>query len=450
MIKKISIFAVLTVFLGVLFGIYTCEVGAVEGKEIRIGVVGPMTGWAYVYGQYVVQGVKLALEEHNYKFRNRPIKLFTEDTKGQTELTIEKASSLKERDKVNVIIGPSLGNEGMAMADWAARNTDMPILIGYSAPEDVTMRKHSRNVLRPGWTGSQVIFHFGMFCAKTLGYKRIVMVGQDYSYPWGQAAGFIRGFLENGGEEVNRIWHPVELLDFGSIMSKLQAMSNKYDAVLYNGGGAQVVAFFKQWNQYKMDRFYPQLVGGANIADPSILPELGPKAEGIYSSKHYSDGLQTKENLEFRKKFHDRWGRYPGSVALQGYDAMNTIFKALEAVDGNIEDSDAFIDALYKVEMPESPSGPWYFDEFGQAVRNVYIQRVVKVGDELLNVPVRTFSQVSQFGPYTTMEKEYMSQPPNSRSYPPGTRDEYMKELEKYFGEEYVEKLRKNNGWKLD
>ena len=446
--KKILIFIVLSILIAVTLGMSTVAVQAAEGKEIRIGIVGPMTGWAYVYGQYVVQGVKLALEEHNLKFRDRPIKLYIEDTKGETELTIEKFSSLKERDRVHVIIGPSLGNEGMGMADWAARNPDMPILVGYSAPEDITMRKHSRNILRPGWTGSQDIFYFGEFCAKMLGYKKIVMVGQDYSYPWDQAAGFIRGFLENGGEEFKRIWHPVELLDFGSIMLQLQKLSKDYDAVLYNGGGAQVVAFFKQWNQYGMDKFYPQLLGGANIADRSILPELGHKAAGIYSSMHYCEGLQTKENLEFREKFYNRWERYPGAIEVQGYDAMKVIFKALEAVDGDIEDTDAFIEVLYKVEMPESPRGPWYFDEFGQAVQNIYIQKVVRIADELLNVPVKTYIKVSQFGPYTGMEKEYMSQPPNGHSYPPETRDEYMKEIEKYLGKEYVETLKENKGWK--
>lgn len=446
--KKALIFMVLSVFLVVTLGMSTCVAEAAEEKEIRVGMIGPQTGWATVYGKYVVQGATLALEEHGFKFRNRSIKLYIEDTKGKTELTVEKLSSLKDRDRVHVIIGPSLGNEGMAAADWAARNPDIPILIGYSAPEDVTMRKHSRNVLRPGWTGSQDIFYFGEFCAKTLGYKKIVMVGQDYSYPWGQAAGFIRGFLENGGEKFERIWHPVEQLDFGSIMIKLQKLSGEYDAALYNGGGAQVVAFFKQWNQYGMDKFYPQLLGGANIADRSILPELGDKAAGIYSSMHYCEGLQTKENLEFRGKFYKRWERYPGAIEVQGYDAVKVIFKALKAVDGNIEDTAAFIEALYDVKMPESPRGPWYFDEFGQALQNIYIQKVVKVGDELLNVPVRTYRGVSQFGPYVGMEKEYMSQPPHAPRYPPGTRDEYIKEVEKYFGKEYIETLKKNKGWK--
>ena len=189
--KKVLI--LLIVFVSVVTIGSFSYIAASTSKEIKVGIVGPMTGWASVYGQYVVDGVKLFLKEHNYMFKDRPIKLYIEDTKGQTDLTIEKFDVLKNRDKVHVIIGPSLGNEGEAAADWAKRNPDMPILVGYSAPEDLTMRNHSINLLRPGWTGAHDTFYFGPFCAKVLGYKKIITVGQDYSYPWDQNAGFIRG-----------------------------------------------------------------------------------------------------------------------------------------------------------------------------------------------------------------------------------------------------------------
>lgn len=443
--KKIQSLIIFFIFV-FTFGAFSSVVNA--AKEIRVGIVGPQTGWAYVYGQYVVDGAKLFFGEHNYRFKNRPIKLYIEDTKGQTELTIDKMGVLKNRDKVQVIIGPSLGNEGVAAADWAKRNPDMPILVAYSAPEDLTMRNHSRNLLRPGWTGAHDTFYFGEFCAKDLGYKKIITVGQDYAYPWDQNAGFIRGFIENGGEEIKPIWHPVELLDFGSIMSGLQKLAPKYDAVFYNGSGAQAIAFFKQWYQYGLDNFYPPVLGGANFTDPSILPELGPKAEGIYSSMHYVDGAQTKENLEFRKKCKKKYGRYPGAIEMQGYDCATVLFKALEAIDGNIEDTEAFIDALYDVKMTDSPRGPWYFDEYGQPVQNIYVQKAIKVNDHLMNVPIKTYMATSQFGPYVGLEKEYMSQPPNRRLYPPGKRKEYMKEIEKYLGKKYIKNLKKNKGWK--
>ncbi len=417
--------------------------------EIRIGHIGPTTGWATIFGEGVLKGMKLALDEHDYQFDGTPIKVFSEDTKADVEVMITKLDSLKNRDKVHFIIGPSLGHEGMAAVDWGARNPDMPVLIGYSAPEDITMRKAVFNVVRPGWTGAQVIFNFGQFCAKELGYKKVVIVGQDYSYPWDQAAGFIRGFLENGGEEVERIWHPVDSVDFSSIMARLANMADEYDAVLNNSGGAQVVAFFKQWKQFGLDAMYPQILGQANVPIVSMLSELGENALGVYSSLHYYDGNPSKANQEFRENFHEAYGHYPDVIALQGYDAMNVAFKAMEAVNGEVDDSKAFITAVRDVKMTaeESPRGPFYFDSYGNPVQNIYIKKVVKKDGMLQNIAVKTYHEVSQFGPYADMAEKYMGAPATTRKYPPGDKEEYFAEIKKHFGEEYVQELKANNGW---
>ncbi len=417
--------------------------------EIRIGTIGPITGWATIFGQGVLNGVKLALEEHNNQFNGIPIKVFSEDTKADVEVMRTKLDSLKNRDKVHLIIGPSLGHEGMAAVDWGARNPEVPILIGYSAPEDITMRKATRSVIRPGWTGAQVIFNFGQFCAKDLGYKKVIIVGQDYSYPWDQAAGFIRGFLENGGEKVERIWHPVEAVDFSSIMAKLMQMSKEYDAVLNNAGGAQVVAFFKQWKQFGLDKVYPQILGQANVPIVSMLSELGDDALGVYSSLHYYDGNPSAANQRFRENFKKKYGAYPDVIAVQGYDAINVAFKAMQAINGQVDDADKFIDALRKVRMSEeeSPRGPFYFDKYANPVQNIYIKKVVKKDGRLMNIAVKTYKEVSQFGPYADMAEKYMAAPATTRDYPPGDKAAYFAEIEKYFGKDYVEKLKKNNGW---
>jgi len=418
-------------------------------KEIRIGHIGPTTGWATIFGQGVLNGINLALEEHHYQFNGIPIKLFSEDTKADVEVMRTKLESLKNRDKVHLIIGPSLGFEGLAAVDWAARNPSVPILIGYSAPEDITMRKACFNVVRPGWTGPQVIFRFGEYCAKHLGYKKVIIVGQDYAYPWGQAAGFIRGFLENGGEKVTRIWHPVEAVDFSSIMGKLMSMSKEYDAVLNNSGGAQVIGFFKQWKQYGLDKVYPQILGQANVPIVSMLRALGDSLLGVYSSLHYYDGNTSAANQKFRESFKKKYGHYPDVIAVQGYDAMNVAFKAMKAINGQVDNSKLFITAIRKVKMSadESPRGPFYFDKYGNAVENIYIKKVVKRNGKLMNIAVKTYKNVSQFGPYVNMADKYMAAPATTRNYPPGEKDAYFKEITKYFGKSYVDNLKKNNGW---
>ncbi len=418
--------------------------------EIRIGHIGPTTGWATIFGEGVLNGIKLALAERDYKFNGIPIKVFSEDTKADVEVMTTKLDSLKNRDKVHFIIGPSLGHEGMAAVDWGARNPTVPMLIGYSAPEDITMRKATNSVIRPGWTGAQVIFNFGQYCAKDLGYKKVIIVGQDYSYPWDQAAGFIRGFLENGGEKVLRIWHPVEAVDFSSIMARLASLSGEYNAVLCNSGGAQVVAFFKQWKQFGLDKKYPQILGQANVPIVSMLPELGDGAIGVYSSLHYYDGNPSAANQKFRESYKKAYGSYPDVIAVQGYDAMHVAFKAMEAINGKVDDPEAFIKAVRAVKMTadESPRGPFFFDKFGNPIQNIYIKKVVKKDGMLMNEAIKTYTNVSQFGPYADIAEKYMAAPATTRDYPPGDKEEYFKEITKYFGQDYVDNLKKNGGWK--
>jgi len=446
MVRKRIIWLVMTVFIFTLWAFST----AYAVSEIRIGHIGPTTGWATMFGQHVSDGIKLALSERNYKFKGVPIKLFTEDTKADVEIMRTKLDSLKNRDKVHLIIGPSLGHEGMAAVDWGARNPEVPMLIGYSAPEDITMRQATFSVVRPGWTGAQVIFHFGKYCAKDLGYKKVIIVGQDYSYPWDQAAGFIRGFLENGGEKAERIWHPVEAVDFSSIMAKLSGMAKEYNAVLCNSGGAQVVAFFKQWYQFGLDKLYPQILGQANVPIVPMLSELGEMALGVYSSLHYYDGNPSKANMKFRESYKKAYGYYPSVISVQGYDAVHVAFKAMEAIGGKVDDPKAFVTAIRQVKMSadESPRGPFYFDKYGNPIQNIYIKKVVKKDGMLMNTAVKTYPNVSQFGPYAQIAEKYMAAPATTRDYPPGDKDAYFKEIEKYFGKDYVENLNKNKGWK--
>lgn len=60
---------------------------------------------------------------------------------------------------------------------------------------------------------------------------------------------------------------------------------------------------------------------------------------------------------------------------------------------------------------------------------------------------VKTFENVSQFGPYAGLKEAYMSMPRNARDYPLTERDAFMEDMAKYFGREYVDKLIENGGW---
>jgi branched-chain amino acid transport system substrate-binding protein len=90
---------------------------------------------------------------------------------------------------------------------------------------------------------------------------------------------------------------------------------------------------------------------------------------------------------------------------------------ALEAVGGEVEDTGKFLAALRKVNLTEAPRGPVSFDEYGHPIENIYIRKVERVGGQLQNTVIHTFTKVSQF--WTYRPEEYLKNPVYSRDWPP-------------------------------
>ena len=72
---------------------------------------------------------------------------------------------------------------------------------------------------------------------------------------------------------------------------------------------------------------------------------------------------------------------------------------ALKAVNGKVEDKDAFMAALRATNV-DTVRGPVKFDEFGNVVGNVYIRKVVRKDGRLVNSVIKTYPDVSQFWTY--------------------------------------------------
>lgn len=443
--KKLLAMAMALMMILSTAGMAMAEDKARPESPVVVGVTCPYSGFVANLGENLVRGIELALEVEG---RADDIKLIIEDTELTSELAVTKCESLLKKDNATFIIGSVTGFEGDAQAAWLKDNPNVIFMPGYSATEDMTMRDFSPNMIRAGWTANQVMFDWGAYVTKELGYKKIVSVGADYSYPWGQAAGFAMGFMSNGGEKIEYIWYPEGNTDFNSIMANLLTMANDYDAVFLNDGGATVVAFWKAWEQYGLNNVYPQLIGGTNVGDTNVLTEVSDGYVDVMSAGFYADGNPSEANQTFRQKYIEKFNAQPDAVSVQGYDTMRCIIKGLDAVGWKIDDQQALIDAILALEITDSPRGSFHFDEYHNAVQNVYIKETQMGEDgEMISNIVKTFENVSQFGPYAGLKEAYMSMPRNARDYPLTERDAFMEDMAKYFGREYVDKLIENGGW---
>lgn len=393
-----------------------------DADTLRIGLIAPTTGPFAAFGRMQTEGAVLALEQHDYTVDGHPIEFIVEDTRLDGEIAVDKSRKLDEEDNVHVIMGPTSGGVGLSVLDWA-RDSGVPVVMTYSAPEDITMRLAVENVVRNSWTGAQPMDPFGYWLADEKGYERIYMIGEDYSYPYNQAGGFKRGFCRGGGEEVTTVWHPVPTEDYSSFIARIPR--DGYDAVLYNGAGSDAVAFVNQYIDFGMLDVYP-LLGQSNTFEQGDLPAIYAEAAGSLSAIQYVETLQTPEFLAFKEAYQERWDRVPAAAAEHTYTAVVMILRAVEQID-DLNDRDALIQALRDTEYPDAPRGGFYLDEYANPVQNIYIREVREIDGELTNVGIVRVPEVSQFGPYDP--ETYMAQPPDARDYPPDACDELPAEM---------------------
>jgi branched-chain amino acid transport system substrate-binding protein len=408
--KKVPVLVFLMIIVLLDFGSQVST--GQDVRPVRIGVLAPQTGNFANFGKQMFEGITLAAEQNNYMAGDHPIELIFEDTRLDNEIAVSRARKLDEQDKVDLIIGPVSGGEGLSVLNWA-RESGVPVIVSYSAPEDITMRLAVRNVIRNSWTGAQPMDPYGYWVATELGYRRIYAIGQDYSFPYNQIGGFKRGFCRGGGELVTTVWHPTNTEDFSSIIAAIP--TSGYDAVMYNGAGADGVAFVRQYVDFGMLDVYP-LLGQSNTFEQSDLPAMPIEIAGSYSAIQYVESLQTPEFIDFFNAYQERWGRAPAAAAEHAYTALVMAIRAIEGLE-NIDDREALIDALRATNYPDAPRGPFYLDEFANPVQNIYIRQVQIVDGKLVNVGLFTVPAVSQFGPYDP--ELYMAQPRDARDYPP-------------------------------
>lgn len=399
---------------------------AQEG-EIKIGFISAFTGVFSSFGQLQKEGAILALEEVNYTAGGKKLTIIYEDDQLDNEQAVTKAKKLVEQDNVDILTGMVSGDEGLAVGDYM-KDKGIPVIPMYSASEDMTMRAFFPMVVRATWTGAQSMDVFGYWLATAKGYKKIYMIGEDYSYPWNQGGGFKRGFCRGGGVEVKSIWSPPGTTsDFSSMIAAIP-LDQGYEAVLYNGAGGDAVNFVKQYVELGMLSKLP-LIGQSNTFEKPDLDSLPLDIVGSLSPHHTADDLSTPIWLAYKEAFNKRWGHDPSAASSFAYSSMRMIIRAIEALKGDVSDKAALVDAMLKVDMSDDPRGPVKLDPtWHAAIGNVYIREVAKDdAGKLYNKGIWTVKDVSQFGPYDP--ELYMKQTGDGNTYPPDLCSEFPPEM---------------------
>jgi len=381
-----------------------------QPEPIRIGFLTVRSGALAAGGKQMEEGIQLFLKERNNTIAGRKVELVIADTGGNPAQAKTKVQELVERSKVHVVIGPLAAFEAIAIDDYI-RQTRTPTVSCSAAAEDLTQRKPNPWFVRTVGTSAQPNHALGEYAAKTLGYKRVAIIADDFAYGHETAAGFQRTFEDNGGKVVQRLLPPLNVPDYGSYVAQIK---RDVDAVYAGFAGANGFRFLRQYREYGLKL---PVLGSMTTADEGILRQMGDEAIGVVSGGWYSAGIDSPENKRFVAAVNKEYGADPGYYTLGAYSAGALVEAAARAVSGKVEDKDAFMKALRNPGTVHDPRGEWKLDEYGNPVMPAYIRKVERRGGKLVNTVVKTYPAVSQFWTYDP--KQFLANPVYSRDFPP-------------------------------
>jgi branched-chain amino acid transport system substrate-binding protein len=400
----------LTLALLALIVAFVSPVAAAE--PIRIGFMAPMTGIFAQAGQDMLAGLKLSLEQLNHQAAGRKIELIAEDDEGNPAKALAKYRKLVSQDRIHVLTGVLLSNIGYGLIP----NIDADRLpsLYLTTPDDLTKKRPVKWLLRSNFSASQPMHALGDYAGKTLKYRRVAAIAMDNPFGHEQIGGFQRVFEDQGGAVVQKIWVPLNAMDFAPYLTQIRKDVDAVCAVFVAG---QAVRFIKHYADQGLKDRVP-LIGTGVMTDESALRGMGDEALGIVSTLIWSPSLDNPANRAFMKLAEARLGKTPAYFTAVMYSSGRWIARAAELVSGQVEDRERFMAALRSaIESGEDPRGPIKLDEWGNPTENVYILKVERVGGKLQNTVVHTYPMVSQF--WTYKPEDFLKQPAYSRDQPP-------------------------------
>ena len=144
-----------------------------QSGTIKIGILVALEGAFATGGQDGVRNVELALKQVNNTIAGKKIETVVAPTDTKPDTTVRMARKLVEQDKVDFIIGPLSGSEGIAMRDFAKTIPDKVVINGISGALETTWVDPAANFYRFNLDGSQWGFGLGGYVVKAKGWKKV-------------------------------------------------------------------------------------------------------------------------------------------------------------------------------------------------------------------------------------------------------------------------------------
>jgi branched-chain amino acid transport system substrate-binding protein len=339
--------------------------------EIRIGMIGPLTGPVAQYGNAMKTAIELAVEEINNDggILGAPVKLIIEDDASVPSQSVSAAEKLCTQDEVHVVIAAY--NSSCVLAHMEVTRREGVPQINPIATADAITKSGNDFIFRNCATNPMQVNQLANYVFENMDLDRFAILHENTDYGIGIAESFIEAAQKAGKEIITvETYNPGDT-DFYAQLTKIKELNP--DGMLMGGNLTEGSQITKQARELGLD---VQKFGMGGLSSPEFDNLAEGSNEGMIVTSYFELNTPNPLAREFIENYHAKWGKYPDMFAAATYEAMYIAKAAIENAEYtddlaqyriNIRDAIRALDELPGVQ------GPTTFDASGQADKQVLV-----------------------------------------------------------------------------
>ncbi len=347
--------------------------------KLKVGLMLPATGTFAALGTAIDNGFRLHVAEQGGRLGGREIEFVRVDDESDPAKATDNINKLIKRDNVDVVVGSVHSGVAMAMAK-VAKDSGTLLIVPNAGADAVTGPMCAPNIFRSSFSNWQPGYAMGEAMARK-GHKKVVTITWKYAAGDEMVRGFKEAFTKAGGAVVKELNLPFPNVEFQALLTDIAAARPDAVFAFFAGGGA--VKFVKDYAAAGLKANIP-LYGTGFLTD-GTLEAQGADAEGLLTTLHYADSLDTPRDNAFRLAYAKAYKLQPDVYAVQGYDAAQMLAIGLAAVKGDIGRKAEFAAALRKAKI-DSPRGAFTVSASHNPVQDIYLRQVVGRQNKVVGV----------------------------------------------------------------
>ena len=337
--------------------------GAMAEETLRIGWIGPLSGWGTFGGTAIMRGTSLAIDHINAEggVHGRKLELVPRDSAAKPEQAITVARELIDREKVYALIGKFDSSSAKAL-NPVIHEGGVPMMLSIAAAtRNIEYERDPNFMFRTSGADHLIAEFLVDFAIEEYGARKIAIGFEDTGYGFGGRDDITKALEAKGMEPAAKVKFSRPDTDM-TAQAQIIKRSEADAVILYSIAKADAM-MIRSLNKVGADT---TVICAWAASSPELPKFAGPLAEGITVMQTYSfldeslDDLGKKVLADFMGKHEvaDPTRIVTPAFTAHAYDGMVLLGAAMNKADLSLDPADLATDRMKIRDALENGLGP--------------------------------------------------------------------------------------------